>query len=249
MDVKRLDLVDREGSSCVFPKWKRIFDLAIVLLTAVIWLPLMVVIMYGIKVVAPGPAFYRQRRIGFRGRPFLIFKFRSMKVNAETQSHEEYLERLMRESVPMTKLDASDKRLIPLGYLLRATGLDELPQIFNVLRGEMSLVGPRPCTELEFQRYQPWQKKRVLAPPGITGFWQVNGKNKTTFDEMIAMDVLYGKRMSLRLDLLILARTLPVLCEQTLSSLRLRWRNLEQEKAIPVPARATNSVTTPPTNE
>jgi lipopolysaccharide/colanic/teichoic acid biosynthesis glycosyltransferase len=104
---------------------KRILDLVIILLTAVIWLPLMIVIMYGIKVIAPGPAFYRQRRIGLRGRPFLIFKFRSMKVNAETLSHEEYLERLMREDTPMTKLDASDRRLIPLGYLLRATGLDE----------------------------------------------------------------------------------------------------------------------------
>jgi lipopolysaccharide/colanic/teichoic acid biosynthesis glycosyltransferase len=209
----------------------------------------MAVIMYAIKVIAPGPAFYRQRRVGFRGRPFLIYKFRSMKVNAETQTHEEYLERLMRERVPMTKLDVSDKRLIPLGYLLRATGLDELPQIFNVLRGEMSLIGPRPCTELEFARYQPWQKKRVNAPPGITGYWQVNGKNKTTFDEMIAMDILYGKRMSLRLDLFILARTLPVLCEQTVSSLLSRWCSLRQEKAIPVPARATSRVTTPPTNE
>ena len=238
-----------DASVYAFPRWKRILDLVIILLTAVIWLPLMIIIMYGIKVIAPGPAFYRQRRIGFRGRPFLIFKFRSMKVNAETLSHEEYLERLMREDTPMTKLDASDRRLIPLGYLLRATGLDELPQIFNVLRGEMSLIGPRPCTELEFSRYQPWQKKRVNAPPGITGYWQVSGKNKTTFNQMIAMDILYAKRMSVGLDLVILARTLPVLCEQTVTSFSSRWHSLHQDKNVRVPARATSPVTTPRSNE
>jgi lipopolysaccharide/colanic/teichoic acid biosynthesis glycosyltransferase len=248
--VTRPDFVDcREAYHYTLPRWKRTFDLVIIILTAVIWLPLMVAIMYGIKVIAPGPAFYRQRRIGYHGRPFLIFKFRSMKVNAETQTHEAYLERLMREDTPMTKLDASDKRLIPLGHLLRATGLDELPQIFNVIRGEMSLVGPRPCTELEFACYQPWQRKRVNAPPGITGYWQVNGKNKTTFNEMIAMDILYGQRMSLALDIVILARTLPVLFEQTVTSFTSRWQSLHQEKGMPVPATATNPVTTPPSNE
>ncbi len=206
------------ASPCTFPRWKRISDLLLISTTAIIWLPLMAVIMYGIKIVAPGPVFYRQRRIGFRGQPFLIYKFRSMKVNAETQSHEQYLERLIREETPMSKLDASDKRLIPLGHLLRASGLDELPQIFNVLRGEMSLVGPRPCTDIEFSCYQPWQKNRVDAPPGITGYWQVNGKNKTTFNEMIAMDIQYARNMSLRLDLWIITKTLPVIAMQFLRS-------------------------------
>lgn len=206
------------ASHCTFPRWKRICDLLLIGATAIIWLPLMVVIMYGIKIVAPGPIFYRQRRIGLRGRPFLIYKFRSMKVNAETQSHEQYLERLIREETPMTKLDASDKRLIPLGHLLRASGLDELPQIFNVLRGEMSLVGPRPCTDLEFSCYQPWQKGRVDAPPGITGYWQVNGKNETTFNEMIAMDIHYARNMSLWLDLWIITKTLPVIVLQFFQS-------------------------------
>ncbi len=213
---------DRAGaygvSDCTFPRWKRISDLLLISATAIIWLPLLAVIMYGIKIVAPGPIFYRQRRIGFRGRPFLIYKFRSMKLNAETQSHEQYLERLIREETPMTKLDASDKRLIPLGHLLRASGLDELPQIFNVLRGEMSLVGPRPCTDLEFSCYRPGQKSRVDAPPGITGYWQVNGKNKTTFNEMIAMDIHYVRNMSLWLDLWIITKTLPVLTLQFFQS-------------------------------
>jgi lipopolysaccharide/colanic/teichoic acid biosynthesis glycosyltransferase len=215
-------------SHCTFPRWKRISDLLLISATAIIWLPLMVVIMYGIKIIAPGPIFYRQRRIGFRGRPFLVYKFRSMKVNAETQSHEQYLQRLIHEETPMTKLDASDKRLIPLGHLLRASGLDELPQIFNVLRGEMSLVGPRPCTDIEFSCYQSWQKNRVDAPPGITGYWQVNGKNKTTFNEMIAMDIHYARNMSLWLDLRIITKTLPVVALQFLQSWTARSREQKE---------------------
>ena len=93
----------------------------------------------------------------------------------------------------MTKLDAGDPRIIPWGRFLRATGLDELPQIFNVLRGEMSLVGPRPCTRVEFERYEDWQRERVGTHPGLTGYWQVNGKNKTTFQQMIEMDLFYAK--------------------------------------------------------
>ena len=120
----------------------------------------------------------------------------------------------------MTKLDvADDRRLIRGGRFLRALGLDELPQIFNVVRGEMSLVGPRPCTPHEFERYLPAQKERVNAPPGLTGYWQVNGKNKTTFSEMIAMDIFYGKNMSIRMDLVIMLRTVPAIATQVLDSL------------------------------
>jgi lipopolysaccharide/colanic/teichoic acid biosynthesis glycosyltransferase len=118
----------------------------------------------------------------------------------------------------MTKLDAVDPRLILGGRFLRAAGLDELPQIFNVLRGEMSLVGPRPCTVIEFQSYRPEQRERVNAPPGITGFWQVNGKNKTTFKEMIAMDIFYANNMSLFLDLAIIWKTISVVVHQTIES-------------------------------
>ena len=145
----------------------------------------------------------------------MILKFRTMKVNVETTSHERHLEQLIDANCPMTKLDASgDPRIIRGGLVLRATGLDELPQLFNVLRGEMSLVGPRPCTRYEFQRYQVWQRARVCAQPGLTGYWQVNGKNKTTFTEMIQMDIFYAKKMSLWLDLMIMLRTPAALIEQ-----------------------------------
>ena len=122
----------------------------------------------------------------------------------------------------MTKLDARDPRIIPWGRFLRATGLDELPQIFNVLRGEMSLVGPRPCTRVEFERYEDWQQERVSAVPGLTGYWQVNGKNKTTFQQMIEMDLFYAKNVSLGLDLWIIMRTPAALFTQTRELLQQR---------------------------
>jgi lipopolysaccharide/colanic/teichoic acid biosynthesis glycosyltransferase len=143
-----------------------------------------------------------------------------MKVNAETLSHERHLEQLMEAERPMTKLDASgDPRIIRGGRLLRAMGLDELPQLFNVLRGEMSLVGPRPCTPNEFRNYRAWQKERANAAPGLTGYWQVNGKNKTTFTEMVNLDIFYSKNMSLRLDMAIILRTLPAIFGQLLEAL------------------------------
>lgn len=149
----------------------------------------------------------------------MIFKFRTMHVNAETRSHEQYFAHLMATDTPMTKLDAlEDTRLIRCGRLLRATGLDELPQLFNVFRGDMSLVGPRPCLSNEYELYSPAQKQRVKAPPGLTGYWQVNGKNKTTFSEMIAMDIYYAEHMSVWLDLAIIFKTIPALAAETLES-------------------------------
>jgi lipopolysaccharide/colanic/teichoic acid biosynthesis glycosyltransferase len=204
------------------PLWKRMIDLGLLACTVWIWLPLATLVLCVVKLASPGPAIYRQGRVGYRGRNFMIFKFRTMRVNAETRTHEEYLEQLMSSNSPMTKLDASDSRLVPFGRFLRATGLDELPQIFNVIRGEMSLVGPRPCTAVEFQRYRPDQRDRANAFPGITGLWQVNGKNNTTFNEMIAMDIHYARNMSLGLDLWIVARTLPAIASQCLQTLTAR---------------------------
>jgi lipopolysaccharide/colanic/teichoic acid biosynthesis glycosyltransferase len=209
------------------PRWKRIFDFTCILLTLPCWLPLTILVMLLIKISSPGPIFYRQERVGYRRKAFMIFKFRTMKVNAETRTHERYLESLMRAERPMTKLDAAgDPRLIAFGRILRASGLDELPQLFNVLRGEMSLVGPRPCLSYEFQRYKPWQQERVNALPGMTGYWQVNGKNKTTFSEMIEMDIFYAKNMSVWLDLTIIIKTVPAIVSQLLESqTRLRDQN------------------------
>jgi exopolysaccharide production protein ExoY len=201
------------------PSWKSYFDLICILVSLPIWLPLMLLLMLLTRIASPGPVFYRQKRVGLGGRHFSIWKFRTMKVNAETQTHERYLEDLIRNNCPMTKLDAcGDRRLTPFGRILRASGLDELPQIFNVLCGEMSLVGPRPCTPNEFAHYEPWQRARVNGLPGLTGFWQVNGKNKTTFNEMIVMDLFYLKNLSLLLDLKIMFNTCTVVAGQLVES-------------------------------
>jgi lipopolysaccharide/colanic/teichoic acid biosynthesis glycosyltransferase len=202
-----------------FPRWKRWLDVTCIVLTIPFWLPLMIFAVLMIKIVSRGPVFFRQRRVGLGGTHFMILKFRSMQVNAETGTHERYFQQLMQADCPMTKLDLSgDARLIPGGRLLRATALDELPQILNVLRGEMSLVGPRPCTPSEYERYQARHKLRIQFPPGLTGYWQVSGKNKTTFNEMIEMDLHYGKSISAALDISIMLKTFPALIEQVWES-------------------------------
>lgn len=202
-----------------FPRWKRLLDLTCIAISLPLWLPTMCIISLGIKIVSPGPILFRQVRVGFRGHRFVCLKFRSMKTDAETHVHERYLETLMQTDRPMIKLDNSgDPRLIPLGRMFRATGLDELPQLFNVIRGEMSLVGPRPCTPKEFDSYNDWQRERFNAPAGLTGYWQVNGKNNTTFNAMVAMDIHYAKHMSLWKDLWIMFLTVPALAFQVFGS-------------------------------
>lgn len=217
------------AESMEIPRWKRCLDIGCILLSLPLLLPLVALIIAGILLVSPGSVFFRQERVGYRGRHFACLKFRSMRIGAETRSHESYLKDLIRTDRPMTKLDASDDpRLIPFGKLFRASGLDELPQLWNVLRGDMSLVGPRPCTVGEFEHYNARQRSRFNAPPGLTGMWQVNGKNKTTFSEMIAMDIYYANNMSVGVDLKILFQTIPVLASQVLEA-RLFKRSGKEE--------------------
>jgi lipopolysaccharide/colanic/teichoic acid biosynthesis glycosyltransferase len=193
------------------PRWKRILDLVLILLASPLVAVVCLLIAAFIKVVSPGPVLFRQERIGLGGRRFLCYKFRSMRVGADAAVHRRHLGRLLAADSPMTKMDrAGDARIIPGGFLLRASGLDELPQLWNVIRGEMSLVGPRPCTPEEFQHYQPWQTVRCNTLPGLTGLWQVSGKNKTTFTRMIELDSRYAQNLSLRADVTILLRTVAV---------------------------------------
>ena len=161
------------------------------------------------------PILFRQKRIGYLGRPFTCFKFRTMPKGADTTAHQAYAQRLIDSNLPMLKLDLQgDPRLSAFALLLRATGLDELPQLVNVLRGEMSLVGPRPCLPSEFEKYQTWQRERFNTAPGITGLWQVCGKNKTTFVKMIRLDIKYVRKRSLWTDIKIIFKTIPVLVIQ-----------------------------------
>ena len=165
----------------------------------------------------------------------MMLKFRSMRVSTETQSHENHFARLVQTNARMTKLDAvGDPRLIPGGRILRAAGLDELPQLFNVLRGEMSIVGPRPCTPHELKNYKVSQHERFDAVPGLTGHWQVNGKNRTTFTDMIDLDIFYSRNKSLWLDLTIIAKTIPALVGQLQESRAFRRTELAHPLLPPV---------------
>lgn len=168
-----------------------------------------------VKLGSPGPVLFCQKRVGYKGQEFTCLKFRTMRADAETDSHRHHTRNLIQSKAPMVKLDAGkDPRLVPLGSLLRATGLDELPQVINILRGEMSLVGPRPCIPYEYELYEPWQRQRFNAAPGLTGLWQVSGKNRTTFEEMIQLDIAYSLKLSLWLDLKIICKTLPAVWGQ-----------------------------------
>ena len=216
----------RSANSSALPRWKRVLDLAAIVISSPAWLPVMIFISVWIKLVSKGPIFFKQERIGFRGQKFLILKFRSMEQHAETESHESHFASLVKSDGPMTKLDVKgDRRMISSGWLLRATGLDELPQLFNVLQGDMSLVGPRPCTEKELNSYETAQFERFAAFPGLTGYWQINGKNKTSFSRMIELDVFYARHACLRLDLAILLRTIPALLTQV--------RDTKSDRATP----------------
>jgi lipopolysaccharide/colanic/teichoic acid biosynthesis glycosyltransferase len=158
-----------------------------------------------------------------------------MFVGAETTAHQGYLQHLMKSGAPMVKLDArGDSRIIPFGVLLRSSGLDELPQLINVLRGEMSMVGPRPCLAYECEDYLPWQWERFNTLPGLTGLWQVSGKNQTTFAEMMQLDISYAREKTLWLDLMIILKTVPAILGQI-------WNARKKKKTLPLEARAPRS--------
>ncbi len=194
------------------PLWKRILDVTCIMLALPVLVPLGVLIALFIKLVSPGPAFFRQQRIGILGKGFMCLKFRTMKINADTAVHRAHLKHLITSNHPTKKLDCGgDKRLIFGGLILRSLGADELPQLINILRGEMSLVGPRPCTPYEFELFLPRHKRRCEAPPGLTGLWQISGKNKTTFEEQINLDLYYVEHKSLWLDLKIIVLTIPAI--------------------------------------
>ena len=210
------------------PVWKHLLDVACLLIAAPVVVPLALLIVVLIKLVSRGPVLFRQERVGYRGRRFVCLKFRTMTDGADTAVYHGHLDRLMSSNLPMVKMDAhGDSRLIRGGWLLRAAGLDELPQLINVLRGEMSLIGPRPCVPYEYERYRPDQRERFNTLPGLTGLWQVSGKNNTTFDEMIRLDIHYARSKTLWLELRIILATVPALVIQ-IQETRMRRRRAQR---------------------
>lgn len=203
------------GGSEGVPLWKRVLDVTCILIAIPLLFPLMAVIALMVKLGSRGPILFKQERVGLRGTRFTCLKFRTMFVGADSAVHQGHWNDLIVSNRPMEKMDArGDPRLIPFGRILRETALDELPQIINVLWGEMSLVGPRPCIPYEYEKYLPWQKERFNTLPGLTGLWQVSGKNKTTFTEMMHLDIDYVRRKSLWMDIWIVLMTIPALIVQ-----------------------------------
>jgi lipopolysaccharide/colanic/teichoic acid biosynthesis glycosyltransferase len=234
------------GAPLGVPLWKRVFDLLLLLVTLPAWLVLGAIVALIIRLGSRGPLFFHQERVGHHGRIFTCFKFRTMRINADPAAHHDHVKDLIRSSAPMVKLDAAeDDRLTRGGSWIRASGMDELPQIINIIRGEMSIVGPRPCIPYEYDLYEPWQRQRFNAPPGLTGLWQVSGKNRTTFEEMIHLDIDYARRMSVWLDLKILLLTAPAIVQQVLDMRAAKQLRRTSPQAAAEPPRVSRSTSVP----
>ncbi|WP_243221032.1 sugar transferase [Methylobacter sp. S3L5C] len=197
---------------------KRGVDIIGSIIGIIIFLPVMLVTALAVKATSPGPMIFRQIRLGRQGTPFNFYKFRSMQVNLDDKIHREYIHNFIKGShtkvnqgdteKPFYKIK-SDPRITKVGRFIRKTSIDELPQFFNVLKGDMSLVGPRPPLPYEVEKYQAWHLQRILEmKPGITGLWQVEGRSKTEWDDSVRLDIRYIQNWSLLLDINILFRTI-----------------------------------------
>jgi lipopolysaccharide/colanic/teichoic acid biosynthesis glycosyltransferase len=195
---------------------KRVLDVVLSALLLVLLAPVFLVLAALVKLTSSGPIFFRQERIGQNMKPFMMLKFRTMSANVDHAIHREFVSAFIQssgrrsndESEPGFFKIANDPRVTPIGRLLRRSSLDELPQFWNVLVGEMSLVGPRPPLRYEVEQYKSWHRRRVLdVKPGVTGLWQVSGRSRTTFDEMVRLDLRYAREYSVWMDFRILLAT------------------------------------------
>jgi exopolysaccharide biosynthesis polyprenyl glycosylphosphotransferase len=200
---------------------KRTFDVAVGSLMLALLAPVLLLAALAVRLCDGPPVLFRQQRVGLRGNSFEMLKFRTMRVAAADASHREYVKRWIRDGAAASAESAGgstqvfkltrDDRITGIGRILRRFSIDELPQLINVIRGEMSLIGPRPALPYEVESYKPWHLRRLDGAPGITGLWQVSGRNQLSFDEMVRLDVEYLQEWSLGRDLRILARTVPAM--------------------------------------
>jgi lipopolysaccharide/colanic/teichoic acid biosynthesis glycosyltransferase len=211
------DLSQREDDRKLFRTMKRMMDILGSVLALVLFSPVFLLSAIAIKATSKGPFFFRQKRIGQYGKSFVFLKFRSMYVNNDADVHKQYVQQLIAGNANKQPMEGNgkgaykltnDSRITRVGAFLRRTSMDELPQFINVLRGEMSLVGPRPPIPYEVEAYDIWHRRRLLeAKPGITGLWQVCGRSRVKFDDMVRLDLQYARAWSLWMDIKILART------------------------------------------
>lgn len=192
---------------------KKVIDLVGSVTGLLLFSPIFIIIAAAIKLTSPGPVFFKQERVGQNGKIFPLLKFRSMKTNCDASTHKEYIKKFINDqnncaTEPGVFKLTNDSRITKVGNFLRKTSLDELPQIINVLKGDMSVVGPRPPIPYECELYDIWHRRRLLScKPGITGLWQVTGRSRTTFDEMVRLDLQYIREWNLLLDLKIILKT------------------------------------------
>jgi lipopolysaccharide/colanic/teichoic acid biosynthesis glycosyltransferase len=203
-----------DGQSRVIAVARRLFDIVFALTLILLLSPILIGVTLAIRLDSRGPALFRQRRVGYLEREFTLFKFRSMRIDADPQSHQEYVTALIKGEAANSNGGrenlykvAVDNRITGVGRWIRRWSLDELPQLFNVVRGDMTLVGPRPAIPYEVAEYPSWYRERFAVRPGLTGYWQVSGRSERTYEEMVRLDIEYAKRRSLGLDLSILLKT------------------------------------------
>jgi len=191
---------------------RRALDVSVAGTVLLVMVPVIALAAIAVRLSSPGPVLFRQRRLGRHMEPFTVLKFRTMRADADSALHRDYVRSLIGTQPPENAPDnlyklVIDPRVTRVGRFLRSWSLDEVPQLWNVLRGEMSLVGPRPVIEYEVEQYPDWYLRRFAVKPGLTGLWQVSGRNEKTYEEMVRFDIEYAERRSLWLDLRILART------------------------------------------
>ena len=214
------------------PIWKRALDLFGSSIGLILLSPLLLSVIGYIKLVSPGRAFFIQKRIGYRGKEFNFYKFRTMHEGNNQAFHGKHATQFIQNAdMPMVKLDDVDPRIIPGGKILRKLCIDEVPQLINVFRGEMSLVGPRPCIPYEKEAYLQWHTHRFDVIPGMTGLWQVSGKNKLTFKQMIRLDIAYCRNLSIFSDIKILLLTIPAIIKMVYESASASVN--KEDKAVP----------------
>ena len=204
--------VAREARSALdlYPVIKRLLDVLVAAIMLIVLAPVMAAVAIAIRLDSPGPIIFRQTRVGKNHRPFTFFKFRSMCHKADVSVHQAFVCSLINGKQTKTYKMTADKRITRVGAFIRRTSLDELPQLFNILKGDMTLVGPRPPIPYEVAAYKDWHHRRLTVTPGLTGLWQVRGRSLVTFDEMVEMDIAYVGQRSLALDLALLVQTIPV---------------------------------------
>ncbi len=203
---------------------KRSLDIIASLVVLIIGFPFLIAVAMLIKLTSKGPIFFRQARVGENGEEFILFKFRTMKPGSDDSLHKEFTRSFIQGLMSQSNLDGdrssiykltNDPRITAVGGFLRKTSLDELPQFINILKGEMTIVGPRPPLHYEYDCYDDWHKLRLKVRPGLTGLWQVSGRSSVPFHEMVMLDLHYIENWSMRMDLKIMMQTIPVMLSGT----------------------------------